>query len=855
MIKIMKNTFEYIKSNFYIIIFLLIAIFPKINIINIPGIHIGVRLEDLIIFCYSLYVIFNIFKTKGKIYENKFLKSIIATFFMYFIFCFISTLVGWIRGYISIFMGMFYLIRKLEYLMFIFIGYDFISKSSNIELEKNKFLKTINIIVIIHFFICIFQMVGIFGSFDRSHYVTRLIQGRVCSTFNGAYEMTAFLLLLAPIYLYKIFSKKIDIFSSAVYLFMIGFMILISKSRTSLIIFIFLTFLMSIYYNRKYLKKILITSIILVSLLLIIIFGFNLVNKLGLSRFADVNIQEMMRATKYAWENKDFNMYLKTGQWYKTSDFFVDYNGRLNIVVKCDPSYFVRISHWSQLLDGFTKSPILGTGVSISQTAADGNYIRILAESGIIGITAWILFQITILRMNKKNNIFSVTVKFGLISLFLGAIFIDVFEASKVMIPFYCILGVSVALNESTARKKESIIKNIKNVVIINDFNYIEGGASKVAIETAELLKEKVENVYYFCSVCKNDDKINGINYITTSQAEALNTKNKLVGMINGIYNFKARIKLQKLLKTLNINETIIHIHGWTKALSSSVFDVAFFMGFRVVLTTHDYFTACPNGGYFNYKENRICKLKPQSLKCIKCNCDSRNYLFKFYRIIRQFVQNQIVQINKKVEYVIGISDKNIEVIKTTLNKNAKIKKILNPIDIDNISERVTVENNDIYLFIGRVAKEKGVEFFCKSISELNLHGIVIGDGPELGRLKEKYKNIEFAGWKNKFEVKEYLKRARILIFPSLWYEGAPLTPLEAMSYGIPCIVSNCSAAIEYLDNENGESFDPYKENDLKEKINKVNLNIKKYSENSYEHIKNLNNHNYLEELLKFYEE
>ena len=31
---------------------------------------------------------------------------------------------------------------------------------------------------------------------------------------------------------------------------------------------------------------------------------------------------------------------------------------------------------------------------------------------------------------------------------------------------------------------------NIKTVVIVNDFNYIQGGASKVAIDTAKILRE-----------------------------------------------------------------------------------------------------------------------------------------------------------------------------------------------------------------------------------------------------------------------------------------------------------------------------------------------------------------------------
>ena len=184
----------------------------------------------------------------------------------------------------------------------------------------------------------------------------------------------------------------------------------------------------------------------------------------------------------------------------------------------------------------------------------------------------------------------------------------------------------------------------LKNVIVINDFDYVQGGASKVALQTANLLKENYPelNVYFF-SGCHNDTSILNKNVISicTNQGEALKDKNKIRGIINGLYNFKAKRKLKKLLKSLNKNETIIHVHGWTKSLSSSVFDIAFKMKFKVILTMHDYFTACPNGGYFNYKKNQICHLEPMSVKCRRCNCDSRNYGFKLYRVLRQFIQNK----------------------------------------------------------------------------------------------------------------------------------------------------------------------------------------------------------------------
>ena len=87
-------------------------------------------------------------------------------------------------------------------------------------------------------------------------------------------------------------------------------------------------------------------------------------------------------------------------------------------------------------------------------------------------------------------------------------------------------------------------IKRIENVIIVNDFNYIQGGASKVAIDTARLLSESGLKVYFFSAVNKEKENLKGITYISTNQNEALKEKNKIKGTINGIYNFKAKKEL-----------------------------------------------------------------------------------------------------------------------------------------------------------------------------------------------------------------------------------------------------------------------------------------------------------------------
>ena len=374
------------------------------------------------------------------------------------------------------------------------------------------------------------------------------------------------------------------------------------------------------------------------------------------------------------------------------------------------------------------------------------------------------------------------------------------------------------------------------NVVIINDFDYVQGGASKVAIDTANLLAQDGFNVYFFSAIHNDETSLDHrIISVCTNQFECLRDRNKIRGIMNGIYNFTSKKKLKKLLKTLNREDTIVHVHGWTKGLSCSIFDILFQLHFKFVLTLHDYFTACPNGGYFNYKNNIICHFHPLSISCIKCNCDSRNYLFKIYRLLRQFVQNKIVRVNSKLENVIAISDFSINILKKTLPPSTHVYRVNNPIDVEISSLKPDLKRNTYYLYVGRVSKEKGVDIFCKAITDLGLEGVVVGDGDEKNILQSKYPNIDFVGWKNHNEVKAYMFGAKAFIFPSQWYETAGLTILEALFLGIPWFASDCSAGRDYVPSDNWFSdVDDLKQKILRGPVKSTFQDIQSFSKEHY---------------------
>lgn len=363
----------------------------------------------------------------------------------------------------------------------------------------------------------------------------------------------------------------------------------------------------------------------------------------------------------------------------------------------------------------------------------------------------------------------------------------------------------------------------LKNIIFVCDSASVRGGVENVAFTEAKGLACQHFNVYLFASMEPIDKTLleAGVHIVCLNQQDFLSNPNRLAAVGQGIYNHKAYKQLRQLLANFDPAETIVHIHGWTKALSSSVFLATAFYGLKVVVTIHEYFTVCPNGGFYNYQGKKICDLKPLSCKCICCNCDSRSYPIKMFRVIRSFVQKRHLFKNKKL-FFIYISKITHDAVIPHIKKHIKRAFYLrNPVCIKEKSP-VDIVNNDTYLFIARLSPEKGARLFCQAMTELGLKGCVLGDGYLKKELEQKYPNITFTGWVEGEAKDKLIRKGKCLVFPSLWYEGSPLTVLEMMSYGIPCIVPDrCAASDEVEDGKTGFIFKSGDLSSLKEAIMK----------------------------------
>ena len=98
----------------------------------------------------------------------------------------------------------------------------------------------------------------------------------------------------------------------------------------------------------------------------------------------------------------------------------------------------------------------------------------------------------------------------------------------------------------------------------------------------------------------------------------------------------------------------------------------------------------------------------------------------------------------------------------------------------------------DYFLFLGRLTSEKGAQTVIDATRGLGAARlVVVGDGPDRDALHTlAHPAVEFRGAVDGADVPEIVRRARALLVPSTWYEGAPRSIIEAYAAGVPVIAS-----------------------------------------------------------------
>ena len=131
------------------------------------------------------------------------------------------------------------------------------------------------------------------------------------------------------------------------------------------------------------------------------------------------------------------------------------------------------------------------------------------------------------------------------------------------------------------------------------------------------------------------------------------------------------------------------------------------------------------------------------------------------------------------------------------------------------------------FLYVGRLDELKGIKVLFEAWRLMGAdapHLIVCGKGPleDWCTRQAQGLNIEMKGYVENRSVRQIISQSEALVLPTLWYEGFPMTIVEAFSAGIPVICSdlgNSGSLIE--DGVTGWKFKPGSAEELAEAVRK----------------------------------
>lgn len=150
-----------------------------------------------------------------------------------------------------------------------------------------------------------------------------------------------------------------------------------------------------------------------------------------------------------------------------------------------------------------------------------------------------------------------------------------------------------------------------------------------------------------------------------------------------------------------------------------------------------------------------------------------------------------------------------------------KILVIPNGADVQAVNAQIKDKRQDEsyrILFVSRLIERKGLQYLIPQLKEIERECkkkvilTVVGDGPYRQELEKIVKEhtvghlVEFVGQKEKKELPEYYENADVFVLPSK-KEGMPNVVLEAMSFGLPIVMTPCEGSEELI-RDNGYAVD-----------------------------------------------
>lgn len=302
------------------------------------------------------------------------------------------------------------------------------------------------------------------------------------------------------------------------------------------------------------------------------------------------------------------------------------------------------------------------------------------------------------------------------------------------------------------------------------------------------------------------------------------------------------------------VNPDIIHFHT-LMGLHKELIEAAKELKIRLVFTTHDFYPMCPRVTLFH--NNSICKDATDCKLCPECNAHALS--INKIRILQSPTYRRL----KNVPVIQKLRKNHRDNVLNGNNSKKPVNNKSNPSDYQSLREYYysMIRMMDCIHFNSDITKKIYCDFFKGNLPESTVisitHGM-INNNMKIRHYGEKIR-ITYLGAqstaKGYFELRKALDellsenknfvlneifepvnnasyinvigkytseqlgdvfdKTDVLIVPSLWYETFGYTVIEALSFGVPVIVSNRVGAMDIIPDGAGIVYDAENHNEL----------------------------------------
>lgn len=374
-------------------------------------------------------------------------------------------------------------------------------------------------------------------------------------------------------------------------------------------------------------------------------------------------------------------------------------------------------------------------------------------------------------------------------------------------------------------------------ILLINKFLYPKGGAETYVLKLGKILQEYGHEVQYFGLANEKNILGNEVNAYVTDIDFSQGFRKNLLAPFRIIYSSEARRKLRAVLN--NFSPDVVHLNNIQFHLTPSIIleiekyrretgkDV------KIVYTAHDYQLICPSHGLFDNNIN-ICErcLGGNYTHCLRTKCIKNSRAKSFLGMLDAYFWKW----NKAYLYI----DKIIccsHFLKSKLDVQLRFRD--KTVALHNFIDAIPamdIEKEDYVLEFGHLSRDKGTLTLLEVAKRMPETRFVFAGYGEAEKAIVEVANAEYVGFKTGKDLEMLIRKAKVSVYPSEWYENCPFSVIESQMYGTPVIGSRMGGIPELIaEGKTGEIFEAANIDELEQKLRKLMYNedlLKQYSAN-----------------------